>query len=282
MFRAPTPPPLSADESPVPKKTIIVALGLLQKLDYMRTIKEFIRLSKDPTNGEEIEATERNISQKMDQISKWDKEFKAGRCKIEDFRSVVLNILGLKLSPEIFDHTWCQMLGDAKEIKVALEILKKKYNVILVSKTNPIHYGRIQSILQPEEKSNIGAKEQQPRKLLGIPMYLSYESPTYQKNADEDETAFYREVILKEKLNLTHTAIVLQLINSIPTTAGAGPVKLKNRDEISANQIQKWSKENGIHIIEYQYGQDIIRTIDVGMQKLEVSEPTPLLSIGMS
>lgn len=67
-------------------------------------------------------------------------QFEKGQIGIDEFRSEVRKIATKPLSDEQIDKAWCSFLCDIPIQKVQLLLeLKKKFHLVLLSNTNPLH-----------------------------------------------------------------------------------------------------------------------------------------------
>ncbi len=114
-------------------KTLIFDFGgVLYNIDYYATIREFAKLSEKP-----------ELFNNMSQIKILDlpSEFEKGNINENEFREFLRNEYYLKGSDEMLDFAWNAMLLDLKSESYSfIKSLKNKYQLILLSNTNSIHY----------------------------------------------------------------------------------------------------------------------------------------------
>lgn len=67
-------------------------------------------------------------------------QFEKGQIGIPEFRTEIRKLAGVKLTDDQIDGAWCSFLTDIPAEKLALlSELKKKYRMLLLSNTNPLH-----------------------------------------------------------------------------------------------------------------------------------------------
>lgn len=67
-------------------------------------------------------------------------QFEKGQIGIPEFRTEIRKLAGVKLTDDQIDSAWCSFLTDIPAEKLALlSELKKKYRMLLLSNTNPLH-----------------------------------------------------------------------------------------------------------------------------------------------
>lgn len=235
--------PNEAKKIDTKNETLIISLGLLHELNHLLTGAAFIRLAQIPGRldaGAQLDPAQ--LNKVMSQILAIDAKFQAGKCDIKQFRTEVLAILKLKASDEEFDSAWIAMQGDVTQLKLSLEEIKKENsNIVLISKTNPIHIKHIYQSMQPELK--LEAKNaSNPLSLLGLPLHVSYQSPEYQETSSE--YALYNEVLKSQNLDAKQVTIILQCESDSPYPL------VKKRDEEHAKQKKLWAESQGMHVID--------------------------------
>jgi hypothetical protein len=238
-------------------KTIILPVGLLHKINSLATIKAFQTLSDNKLTNGRIETI-------MPMVLKLDGQFKSG--KMEDasqFRKEINVLLEMKLSNEQFDMAWNAMQGDVKSLAPTLKKIKAEFpdaNIVLISKTDPIHVGDIFQKLESE----VRLPEQNPMTLLGFPLYVSYQVREY-----ESELDLYNEVLLEEKARPAETVVILQSESNNPIKA------LKEQDEAIVSHIKAWAAEKCIGVVDKAPEEDIISAIKKAKNLPEVQPKKP-------
>lgn len=114
-------------------KTLIFDFGgVLYNIDYYATTREFAKLSEKP-----------ELFNNMSQIKILDlpSEFEKGNISEKEFREFLRNEYHLNGSDEMLDFAWnAMLLGLKQESYSFIKSLKDKYQLILLSNTNSIHY----------------------------------------------------------------------------------------------------------------------------------------------
>lgn len=256
------------------RDTVIIPLGLLQELNHDATGAAFIKLAQQPgrlPTGEKLDPTQ--LGKVMPQILAADAKIRAGKCDAKEFRKEILAILKLQASDEEFDTAWNAMQGDVSKLSRQLQTIKKQnenMDIILISKTNPIHVKNVYNVMQPEQKVD-DAKESNPLTLLGIPLHVSYQSPGYKTTTSD--VALYNEAA--QHVDTKHTIIILQCSSNSPYP----PVK--KRDEEIANGIKQWAESQGMRVIDRKPQENIADAIarDIREQKeIAVKDTKQVLS----
>jgi hypothetical protein len=247
------------------KATLIISLGLLQTLNHNATGAAFIRWGTQPGKllpGATLDIVK--LNEVMPQILAVDVKFKTGECGVAEFRKAILDILQLQaITDDEFDAAWNAMQGNTTRLAAQLNRIKdsnKNANIILVSKTNPIHIKNIYQSAHPGLVFD-DAQLNNPLTLLGMPLFVSYLSPACRATASE--TAFYEEVLTSQQLVAQQTAIVLQRTSDSTYNA------VKQRDEESTSKIVDWATRQGISIIDRKPREDLTVVLD------------PLASVGL-
>ena len=120
--------------------TILFDLGgVLLNLDYNLTINAFKKLGKGNFEKMYSQAKQNSI---FDQLE-------TGEISAQEFRDNIRSFLGEEVTDEMMDKAWNAMLLDfpIERIKL-LRNLKEKYQIILFSNTNIIHYKKFREIIK--------------------------------------------------------------------------------------------------------------------------------------
>ena len=216
--------------------TIIVSLGHLQELNLGATIAAFSKLAQ--AQGKKLDLA------KMPKIIAVDEDVRAGDLTPKQFREKVLGILEFTATDKDFDDAWNAMQGNSATLLNQLQKLKKQnqdLNIVLVSKTNPIHIKNVYESIHPELKLD-EEKASNQLSLLETPLYVSYQSLRYKET--RFDSAFYEEIVAKQGLDPKQTIIILQCTSDSPDPG------LKKRDEGKADEVKKWAASQGIRIID--------------------------------
>lgn len=100
-----------------------------------------------------------------------------GTISVEQFRNDIRALSGKPLTDEQIDTAWIAMLGDVPESKLRLLLeLRKRYNTMLLSNTNEIHW-------KWAENTYFSYQDLRPQDFFHK-IYLSYELHMLKPNAD--------------------------------------------------------------------------------------------------
>src|SRR6187399_1208240 len=123
-------------------KNIIFDLGgVLINLDFSKTTEAFRELG--------FPHFENMYSQfKVDQLFE---KLETGKISQKEFYTVLLKIGNVRMVAEEIKNAWNSLLLDFREESLAfLKVLKKDYNIFLLSNTNIIHYDAFNAILKKQ------------------------------------------------------------------------------------------------------------------------------------
>ena len=116
-------------------------------------------------------------------------KFEKGFIGVEEFRSEIRKLATKPLTDEQIDTAWCSFLCDIPAEKInLLENLKKKFRLVLLSNTNPLHI----------EISTAGEFAKAGKKITDIfdACYYSYEMNMAKPDAEIFETLLKSEQVL--------------------------------------------------------------------------------------
>lgn len=139
--------------------TLIFDLGgVIVDLDLPKCIQNFKALGLN-----DVEQYLSNFGQKDFFL-----QFEKGQIGIPEFRNEIRKLAGIKLTDAQIDEAWCSFLTQIPVEKLHLLLeLKKKYRILLLSNTNPLH---IQTAVAAEF-----SKTGETRQDFFDKCYLSYE-----------------------------------------------------------------------------------------------------------
>ena len=108
-------------------------------MDYDLTINAFKKLGKGNFEKMYSQAKQNAI---FDQLE-------TGEISAQEFRDYIRSFLGQEVTDEMVDNAWNEMLLDFPKERIDLLItLKQKYQIVLFSNTNTIHYTKFREIIK--------------------------------------------------------------------------------------------------------------------------------------
>ena len=141
--------------------------GVLINLDLNRCIQKFKDLGVN-----NLENNLNNYGQKGIFL-----EFEKGLIDIPTFRDEIRKLAGKRLKDNEIDEAWCAFLCDIPDYKIELLLqLKKKFRLLLLSNTNPLHI----EISARDEFARFG----QTMQSLFDKCYFSYEMKMVKPDAE--------------------------------------------------------------------------------------------------
>ena len=109
--------------------------GVILNIEYSLTIQAFERIG-----GQDFQLR----YSKAAQSSLFD-DFEIGAISKDEFRNGIRALLDVNVSGQKIDHAWNAMLRDLPNARVdLLKHLRSKYQLILFSNTNQIHFATVQ------------------------------------------------------------------------------------------------------------------------------------------
>ena len=105
-------------------------------------------------------------------------QFEKGQIGVEKFREEIRNLVAKPLTDNQIDLAWCSFLCDipTKKLEIILALKKKKFRILLLSNTNPLHI----EVSAAGEFAKVGKKMTH----YFDKCYLSYEMKMAKPNAD--------------------------------------------------------------------------------------------------
>ena len=183
-------------------ETIIFDLGgVIIDLDSKRVIDQFQKHS-----NKSAENIIRLISKSQDLI-----DYEVGKMTDSEFCQVVNQLLSIELSQTSFETIWNSFLGTIKLDKLHLMLeLKEKFNVLILSNTNPIH--------QRAFDRRVG--ELIPSKTMAGMVHTAYYS--HELGLRKPNPHIYQKVVDLQNLNPAKTLFFDDCLENITSAQASG------------------------------------------------------------
>jgi len=187
--------------------------GVIFNIDHRKVEEAYRRLGMD-----NFEALYNQASQ-----SELFQEFEKGEISPIKFRTELKKITGLRISDELLDYTWNQVLCDYPPHRIEmLKSIRKHYRLFLLSNTNSIHYKHYISMF----KQNFGYNFNE----LFDESFWSFKIGKRKPDPDP-----YLHILEKYRLNPRETLFIDDSIQNIESAEKLDilAVHLNNRTDVS-------------------------------------------------